>query len=281
MLSRTQIFRDYARAFHDVTGLSLALKPLDDVDLPPPANPSDAWSATPDRGGASSEREGGGAAGKRAAPPARFADRCDSTVPVLVGRRPVAHVQIGGLRLHPADRRTFARLARRLFSRGIHVNLCPEEVTDDRPHLLSLAQAETILRLVTAFGRHLGALSRRLAAREERAETPQIARARAYIYEHQAEDISLSDVARAVNMSAFYFCKLFKQMTGLNFTDYLAHLRVEKVKSLLQDPHRRVSEAAFAAGFQSLSQFNRVFHKVTGEAPSTYRARAGRTLRTA
>jgi AraC-like DNA-binding protein len=85
-------------------------------------------------------------------------------------------------------------------------------------------------------------------------------------------------VARAVNMSAFYFCKMFKQATGLTFTDYLARIRVEKVKNLLLDPHKRVSEAAFAAGFQSLSQFNRVFRKVAGEAPSTYRDRVHRTV---
>jgi transcriptional regulator GlxA family with amidase domain len=70
---------------------------------------------------------------------------------------------------------------------------------------------------------------------------------------------------------------MFRQATGLTFTDYLARIRVEKVKSMLLDPHKRVSEAAFAAGFQSLSQFNRVFRKVAGEAPSMYRERIHRT----
>jgi len=43
------------------------------------------------------------------------------------------------------------------------------------------------------------------------------------------------------------------------------------VKQLLLNPHKRVSEAAYEAGFQSLSQFNRVFRRIAGEAPSTYR----------
>jgi len=72
-------------------------------------------------------------------------------------------------------------------------------------------------------------------------------------------------------MSAFYFCKIFKKATGLTFTDYLARVRVEKVKNLLLNPHRRVSEAAYEAGFQSLSQFNRVFRRIAGESPSIYR----------
>jgi len=74
-------------------------------------------------------------------------------------------------------------------------------------------------------------------------------------------------------MSAFYFCKTFKKATGMTFTDYLARVRVEKVKNLMLNPNMRVSEAAFDAGFQSLSQFNRVFRRVTGEAPSAYRGR--------
>jgi len=48
-------------------------------------------------------------------------------------------------------------------------------------------------------------------------------------------------------------------------------VRVEIVKQLLLNPHKRVSEAAYEAGFQSLSQFNRVFRRIAGEAPSTYR----------
>jgi AraC-like DNA-binding protein len=74
-----------------------------------------------------------------------------------------------------------------------------------------------------------------------------------------------------VNMSAFYFCKVFRKVTGVTFVEYLARLRVESVKTLLLDPHKRISEAAFEAGFQSLSQFNRVFRRVAGEAPTVYR----------
>ena len=121
------------------------------------------------------------------------------------------------------------------------------------------------------FSQHLAAVSNQLMVREEKAEAPMIARARSYIAEHQSEELSLKEVARAVNTSAFYFCKMFKQATGLTFTDYLARVRVEKVKNLLLNPHKRVSEAAFEAGFQSLSQFNRVFKKIEGMSPSDFR----------
>ena len=97
-----------------------------------------------------------------------------------------------------------------------------------------------------------------------------IAKARAFIALHQDEDLGLADAAHAVNMSPFYFCKLFRKATGLTFTEYLARTRVETVKHKLLDAHMRVSEAAYASGFQSLSQFNRVFLRVAGEAPRHY-----------
>ncbi len=120
---------------------------------------------------------------------------------------------------------------------------------------------------------HLSSLTNQFMVQQASTELPAIAQARAYIKLHQAEVISLGEVARAVNMSAFYFCKSFRKATGLTFTDHLARLRVESVKVLLLDPHKRISEAAFEAGFQSLSQFNRVFRRIVGLAPTIYRSR--------
>ena len=64
---------------------------------------------------------------------------------------------------------------------------------------------------------------------------------------------------------------MFKKATGLTFTDYLGRVRVEKAKNLLLNPHLRVSEIAYTVGFQSLTHFNRVFRKLTGESPTDFR----------
>jgi len=102
-----------------------------------------------------------------------------------------------------------------------------------------------------------------------------IGRARAFIEERHSEPLSLEEVAKQVNISAYYFSRVFRKSIGMTFTEYLARLRVEKVKQLLLNPGKRVSEAAFEAGFQSLSQFNRVFLRIAGESPTTYRDRHG------
>ena len=66
---------------------------------------------------------------------------------------------------------------------------------------------------------------------------------------------------------------MFKKHTGINFTDYLSRVRIEKAKNLLLNPNLRVSEIAYEVGFQSLTHFNRVFKRVAGLAPSGYRAK--------
>ena len=105
-----------------------------------------------------------------------------------------------------------------------------------------------------------------------RAEPVAIWKARKYIDEHSREELSLTRVAKAVNMNANYLSENFKQVTGIKFVDYVAHARFKNACDLLRNPRLRISEIAFAVGFQSLSQFNRVFKRFSGESPTQYRA---------
>ena len=106
------------------------------------------------------------------------------------------------------------------------------------------------------------------------AEPVRIWKARNYIEQHWAEELSLGRVARAANTSTNYFSEKFKDATGMNFVQYVARTRFEKAEALLRNADLRVSEIAFAVGFQSLSQFNRVFKKFAGKSPTECRAAA-------
>ena len=100
-----------------------------------------------------------------------------------------------------------------------------------------------------------------------------ITKAKNFIKEHQGEPLSLAKVAKAVNTSTYYFCKIFKKYSGLNFVEYLSRVRIERAKEMLMNPNLRISEIAFEVGFQSLTHFNRVFKKIGGESPSEFRAK--------
>jgi len=118
-----------------------------------------------------------------------------------------------------------------------------------------------------------------VAARDRNlAEPVEIWKARKFIHAHSDEKVSLTKVAKFVNISRNHLSDKFKEVTGVNFVDYIARTRTEKARELLANSNLRISEIAFAVGFQSLSQFNRVFKKLTGKSPSAYRdARAMRT----
>jgi YesN/AraC family two-component response regulator len=114
-------------------------------------------------------------------------------------------------------------------------------------------------------------MTNKMMLQDAEAEPPMIRRAKAYIAGHHADPIGLNDIANAMHVSTFYFCKVFKKATETTFTDYLGRVRVEKAKNLLLNPHLRVSEIAYAVGFQSLTHFNRVFRELTGESPTIFR----------
>jgi len=104
-----------------------------------------------------------------------------------------------------------------------------------------------------------------------RAEPTEIWKARKFIHEQSDERLSLGKVAQAVRISPNYLSEKFKNVTGENFVAYINRRRIEKASELLRDPDLRISEIAFAVGFQSLSQFNRVFKKMRAGSPSDFR----------
>ena len=105
-----------------------------------------------------------------------------------------------------------------------------------------------------------------------RAEPVEIWKTRKFIEEHSGEELSLRRVAKAVNIHPNYLSERFKQITGMKFVEYVARTRFQRACELLHNGDVRISEVAFAVGFQSLSQFNRVFKRLSGKSPTQFRA---------
>jgi len=91
-----------------------------------------------------------------------------------------------------------------------------------------------------------------------------------YIHTHYNQTPDVNKVAASVHLSTPAFCRYFKKQTNLTFTDFVNQYRVTQAKTLLlQDIS--VSEACYEVGFESLSYFNKLFRKITGENPSAFR----------
>lgn len=277
-LSRSQILRDYERAFSEATGLPLAFQATNDQE--PALRHCEfanrfCWEISQTEAGCDMCRQmqqkltkGEGNETRNAT---CHAGLVDSAVPVRLGQQTIGFLQTGQVTLKKLDRKVFRQLVHWLEKGGAHADWHSLEEAYFATPQLGPAQYSAMIRLLEVFAQHLSLAAEQLATQQENAESPLVRRARQYIEEHQGEDIALNDVAKAVHASTFHFCKMFKKATGMTFTQYLSLIRVTKAKKLLANPQLRISEIAFDAGFASLTHFNRTFRKLTGESPTAYR----------
>lgn len=278
-LVNSKVFQDYERAFNEATGLPVALRPAETWQLPHHGKrnegPFCAIISEKSRACASclgvQERLSETAA-EEAQTVGCPNGLCDTAVPVRLGDRLIGFLQTGQVFRKKPTEAQFEKVAKQVREWGVDVDLATLRQAYFASKVVPARQHEAIVKLLTIFAQHLSMLSNQVVVQHENAEPPVITRAKEYIQEHQTENLRLGHVAKACNTSTFYFCKMFKKVTGINFTDYLSRVRIEKSKNLLLNPNLRVSEIAFEVGFQSLTHFNRVFKKILGQSPSEYRA---------
>ena len=109
-------------------------------------------------------------------------------------------------------------------------------------------------------------------AREKEAVSV-IEKAKAYIRDNYKKDISLDEVSREVDISPYYYSKLFKQETGGNFIEYLTEIRLKNARELLKDSRLSIKEICVESGYSDPNYFSRIFKKYEGVTPSEFRER--------
>jgi AraC-like DNA-binding protein len=103
-------------------------------------------------------------------------------------------------------------------------------------------------------------------------EQQRLQRVSEMVAEHYPRKIEIREVAALTNLTEAAFCRYFKRITRLTFTQFLNQYRVHQAqKLLLQDT--TVSEACFACGFENLSYFTKTFRRTTGENPLQFKKR--------
>lgn len=92
-----------------------------------------------------------------------------------------------------------------------------------------------------------------------------------YIMHNYDQAITLEDAARQVHMTPHAFCRFFKKHTRHTFVSFLNEVRVnEACKKLTDGNYDNIANVAYTCGFNSITNFNRVFKSVTGKSPSQY-----------
>jgi len=93
-----------------------------------------------------------------------------------------------------------------------------------------------------------------------------------FLDDHYQRKIELSEIADMSNLTNAAFCRYFKRMTKLTFTEFVNHYRIDKAKNLLRQDNN-ITETCFQCGFESISYFNKIFKKVTGVNPLAFKKR--------
>ncbi len=278
-LVNSKVFQDYERAFTEATGLPVALRPVETWQLPHHGKrnegPFCALISEKSRACASCLSMQEKLSEMAVEEPHTLGcpnGLCDTAVPVHLGDRLIGFLQTGQVFRRKPTENMFERACKQIAEWGVEIDPQLLRQAYFSTRVVPSKQHEAVVKLLAIFAQHLSMLSNQVVVQQENSEPPVITRAKEFIQEHQTENLRLGHVAKACNTSTFYFCKMFKKVTGINFTDYLSRVRIEKSKNLLLNPNLRVSEIAFEVGFQSLTHFNRVFKKILGQSPTEYRA---------
>jgi len=260
----TPVYREYELAFSILTGLPIALQPVETWQLAHHGRRNEnAFCAL--------------VSGKSNACAACLqlqARLCQKAV--RLHDQVIGYLKFGQVFRKPPTAAQFEQVCRQIKTWGIPADRETLKQAYFSGKVVSPEAHQSFLTLLTIFAEQLAMLGNQLQIQTENAEPPVITKARAFIEAHQTEDIGLMEVARAVNTSTYYFCKVFKRYAGLGLTEYIIRARIEKSKNLLLNPNLRVSEIAYDVGFQSLTHFNRVFKRILRQSPTDYRTQLAR-----
>jgi AraC family transcriptional regulator len=117
----------------------------------------------------------------------------------------------------------------------------------------------------------LAEASRRVARDADRPAPAWLRQARAFVEQHFAEPVPLTDVARRVGVHPVHLARTFRRVYQTTFGGYVRQVRIDFARRELAASSGSLSEIAVAAGFCDQSHFTRLFKQYTGLTPAEYR----------
>ena len=200
-------------------------------------------------------------------------------MPVMIGGRHVGSLLAGPFRVGPLKASRHRRVMGQLKASGVGPRGDIVSASWSSSPMITREKLRAVETLLEMFAQYLAECGQRLLLHEAGQQSPLLQKIEAQLTEPSDRALSVRELAERLHISPCYFCKLFRKQTGLTFTEYRTQVRIETAKQLLLDPTRRVSEAAYESGFDSIPYFNRAFRRLVGCSPSEFRARQQGSIR--
>jgi len=193
-------------------------------------------------------------------------------VPVTVHGKHVATLICGEFFPRNPTEQDFERCLWRLQEMEIGVDFASARKAYFQTPIAGPAQIHAAGQLLAELAQHLGEVAARCLIPRQHKEPPCVACAKSLVAKNLEEMPSTHSAAREAHVTEPCFCRRFKAATGMTFSEYVARCHVDWARELLHNPSLRVTDVAYAAGFQSIPHFNHTFKRYTGLSPNGYRA---------
>ncbi|MDC3255098.1 helix-turn-helix domain-containing protein [bacterium] len=195
----------------------------------------------------------------------------ESAIPIRNNKVTVGYLRLGQARQSQPTEAGFKQAVARLSEkRGLYDMTRLKEAYFEVT-VMPLNRYAGIVELVDLFAHQLEGHINRLVIMRQNEEPAAVTKTKRFIVENFAENLSLGQMAFQSGVSTFYLCKCFKKATGMTLTEFIGRVRIEKAKLILLNSSHSISEIALDVGFNSLSQFNRMFSRYVGEPPTKFR----------
>lgn len=288
IMAGSKLFQDFQRAFATANGISLELR---NVDSSPWAQAVEGYGDSHcvrlglGRNKCSAcrffQQRLAGMAQQSALSCECYAGLCETAVPVRTGNRVIALLWIAQIRLKAPMPEDVERVQQLTCSEKRVSSTAQVRTELWQFRYISPDKYASLVQLLEIFSRQLAEWYVLHARSERPFESEAILRAKEWIEAHYHEPLTLPKVATVAQVTPSHLCRMFHRSTGITFRLFLSRTRITQVCKLLADQRNSVAEAALAVGFQSISQFNRTFHRQIGQSPSEYRTAlfAGRSAK--
>lgn len=197
----------------------------------------------------------------------------EAAIPLNISGIKAGYFMFGGTAPQPANQQTMQKARHLLQKNGIHMDDQDFETWLSQTPVMPAASFEAYKRIAYLAAKQIALKVTDQLVDPDVALPASVIKACGYIRVRAlVDDINLAEVARYCGVSEGHLSRIFHHATGLTFREYLTQVRVERAKSLLMHSGKSVTEIAYESGFQSLSQFHRVFRKIYGVSPGQMRS---------
>lgn len=173
---------------------------------------------------------------------------------------------MGKIKFDASDRKTVEFLFHELLKSGNGTGITVKN------HLSRIEQKSLVLRLLVF-------LAKKSADRKDEKLIDErsaiIQKAAKFIFENYSREITLKEAAGIAGMRDTYFSRIFQEVTGYGFKEYLLNIRIQHACQMLRTGNLKITQIALACGFSDGNYFGDVFKKRTGLSPREFRNNSG------